>query len=158
VSFWEANAPWYDLWLRHNQYHAPIQNTLAARVRPEWRILDIGGGGGVLALFLRDIGCRIVLLEPARAMRMLFDRNAGGPNPAGCDVERRPWEDVPLDQVAGFDLILACNSLHVTGAGFEAAMKKVFAAGGRNVCVVAEEPHASGLTGREWPGYALVQV
>jgi hypothetical protein len=35
-EFWEGNTPWYELWLQHNDYHAPVKDVLAARVRPEW--------------------------------------------------------------------------------------------------------------------------
>jgi SAM-dependent methyltransferase len=154
VDYWEANARWYDLWLQHNHYHAPIKSVLAARVRPGWRILDIGGGSGVLSLFLRRIGCRTVLLEPAGAIRTLFSRDAARAGLDGFEVEPRRWEDIPLDGAVGFLLILACNSLHVSSVGFEAALKKVFEAGARHVCIVAEYPHAALLGERRWRGYA----
>jgi len=67
-AYWEANAPWYRLWLSHNDYHKPVKEALARFVRPGWRVLDVGGGSGLLSLFLRARGCRTVLLEPARAM------------------------------------------------------------------------------------------
>lgn len=153
VDYWDAGARWYDLWLRHNSYHAPIQSVLAARVRPDWRILDIGGGSGVLSLFLRRIGCRIVLLEPAGAMRALFSRDAAEARLDGFEVDPRRWEDVPLAGVSGFDLILACNSLHVTSVGFESALEKVFAAGARHVCVVAEQPGTRAPGRRRRTGY-----
>ncbi len=54
VAFWESNAPWYAIWLRHNEYHRPVQSVLGGRVRPGWRVLDIGGGSGVLSSFLRE--------------------------------------------------------------------------------------------------------
>jgi hypothetical protein len=41
VDYWEPNAHWYDLWLRHNHYHTPIKSVLAARVLPEWRIFGL---------------------------------------------------------------------------------------------------------------------
>lgn len=155
VAFWETNAPWYAIWLRHNEYHRPVQSVLAGRVRPGWRVLDIGGGSGVLSSFLRDRGCRTVLLEPARAMRDLSAWDAEGGALAIGGLEPRRWEDVPISELSGFDLILACNSLHVSSLGFGAALDKIFLAHPAHICVVAEDPHASGLEARSRPGYAL---
>jgi hypothetical protein len=158
LDFWEANARWYDLWLRHNDYHAPIKAVLGARVRPHWRVLDIGGGSGVLSLFLRSIGCRVVLLEPAGAMRALFLRSAAEVDLDGCEIEARRWEDMPLGRLPRYDLVLACNSLHISSLGFEAALEKVFAVAARHVCILAEEPHAAALDERDRPGYARIHA
>jgi SAM-dependent methyltransferase len=155
-EFWEGNAPWYELWLRHNDYHARVKDVLATRVRPEWRILDVGGGSGVLSLYLQRIGCRVVLLEPARAMQALFRQNAASAAVGNFSIEERRWENLPLGSLSGFDLILACNSLHATNVGFAAALEKVFAAGASHVFVVAEAPYSAVLKSAKPPDCMLV--
>jgi hypothetical protein len=155
VAYWEASASWYGTWLGHNDYHASVKGLLAGFARPGWRVLDIGGGSGVLSSFLCKRGCRTILLEPARAMRDLFISDAPGAPGTVDGIWPIRWEDTALSDIAGFDLIVACNSLHVTGFGFAPALAKVFDSAPAHVCVVAEEAHATGMDEGEWPGYEL---
>jgi len=69
VDFWNGYAPWYQRWRTHNDYHGPIIEELKRRVRPEWRVLDIGAADGALALPLSQWGCRVTALEPAQRLR-----------------------------------------------------------------------------------------
>ena len=157
VRYWEACAPWYQLWIEHNNYHRTVLNVLSDIVRPGWRVLDIGGGNGRLAASLSKLGCRTLLLEPSRAMRDLFSLEAYRQDVDGVEVESRRWEDIPLSQIRGFDLILACNSLHVMSWSFRQALTKVFSVDARHVIVVAEEPYARGLNGWNLQGYELAR-
>ena len=153
---WDRWAPWYALWLAHCDYHRPVKNLLVERVRPGWRVLDAGGGTGVLSLFLHNLGCRPVLLEPAPAMRSMFIRASGGSRPGGVEIEASRWEDLPFQRLAGFDLILACNSFHVTSLGIARSLDKTFAARPDHVCFVAEDPHLADAGLRSPSAYELV--
>jgi hypothetical protein len=155
VAFWEANAPWYSLWLAHNHYHDPICEVLDLFVRPLWNVLDVGGGSGVLSFFLRGRGCHPVLLEPTAAMRTLFDRRAAASGGSDIPVDPRTWEDLPVETLRFFDLVLACNSFPVTRLGLQPSILKAAAAGVAHLFVVAEEPGGAGLRGIEIPGYEI---
>jgi SAM-dependent methyltransferase len=155
VAFWERNAPWYVSWLHHNDYHAPIKSLLAERVRPGWRVLDVGGGSGVLSRFLDARGCRTVLLEPAAAMRHLFFGGSDALSGAGEGVEPARWEDLPHSRLAGYDLIVACNSLHTSSLGFLPALEKIFSVSPVHACVVFEDPYAGEWEDTARPGYQL---
>ncbi len=155
LADWDRWAPWYDLWLAHNDYHRPIKDALAGFVQPGWRVLDVGGGSGVLALFLHALGCRPVLLEPSAAMRGLFQRTASGTRAAGLDIAACRFEDAAPDDLRGFDLVLASNVFHVTTIGFGPSIERTFASLPAHVCVAAEEPHARALPAEPPAGYRL---
>lgn len=158
VSEWDRWAPWYDLWLAHNDYHRPIKDALADFVRPGWRVLDVGGGSGVLSMFLHALGCRPVLLEPSRAMRALFHRAVSGTCAAGLDVAACRYEEAPPAALRGFDLILASNVFHVTSIGFGPSMERAFGARPAHVCVAAEEPHTRAFPNEAPAGYRLAMA
>ncbi len=104
--------------------------------RPTWRVLDIGAGNGVLSMPLARMGCEVTALEPSSAMRHLLRQAADRSH--GMHTDMRRWETVPCEAFRGYDLILACNSLHLTQIGFTPALAKVFATEPKRVVVVTE--------------------
>lgn len=138
VTFWNAYARWYKLWIEHNRYHDRIIEALMEVVRPGWRVLDIGAGGGVLSLPLCAIGCDVTALEPSIGMRSLLYENAFNRGIDWITVDERRWEDVPSYEVRGYDLIIACNSLHLTEIGFARAVEKIFHTNPKNVFIITE--------------------
>ena len=48
------------------------------------------------------------------------------------------WEDFQVCETGKNDLIMACNSLHLTRIGFENALEKIFESGPTNVFLVTE--------------------
>ena len=103
-----------------------------------WKVLDIGAGSGILALPLKKMGCEVTALEPSRGMRALLRQAAGSRRLPKIKIDGRSWEQVPISMVQGFQLILACNSLHLTFLGFSLALAKIFQANPRHVCVISE--------------------
>ncbi len=76
VAFWDGYAQWYKLWMEHNHYHDEIINILLTQTEPEWKVLDIGAGNGVLSLPLCAFGCDVIALEPSKGMRNLLQDHA----------------------------------------------------------------------------------
>jgi SAM-dependent methyltransferase len=138
VQYWDGNAKWHKLWVEHNNYHDEIIRTLTSFVKPGWRVLDIGAGNGILSLPLSAIGCKVTALEPSCGMRELFYEQAHRRGIKGLSIDEQRWEDVPLERCRGYDLIIACNSLHLTRTGFSAALEKVFAAKPKNMFIISE--------------------
>ncbi len=154
VDFWNSYAPWYRRWRTHNDYHRPILEELRAMVRPGWRVLDIGAADGPLTLPLAEWGCRVTALEPAAPFREDLDaavRRSGIP---GLLIMGKTWEEFSDRQGESFDLVLACNSLHLAAGGFRKSLAKVFKMRPRRVLVVTEV-EASGLFNLNQPGYSL---
>jgi ubiquinone/menaquinone biosynthesis C-methylase UbiE len=138
VHFWDAYAKWYQLWIEHNTYYGPILKFVMDMVEPGWKVLDIGAGNGILSLPLCAMGCEVTALEPSVGMRSLFYKEAFRQEIDTMEVDERRWEDVPVFEYMDFDLIIACNSLHLPDMGFSASLEKVFRADPRNIFVVTE--------------------
>lgn len=138
VQFWDNYAKWYKLWMEHNNYHDRIIDVLTTMAEPGWKVLDIGAGNGVLSLPLCAIGCEVTALEPSAGMRNILYEETFNRGIDWLHVDERKWEDFPVYQLRNYDLIMACNSLHLTEMGFKQALKKIFHAKPKNVFVVTE--------------------
>jgi len=138
VEFWDGYARWYKLWMEHTNYHERIIDVLMTITKSGWRVLDIGAGNGILSIPLYARGCEVTALEPSVGMRNLLYEEAFKNEIYGLTVDDRMWEEVPCYEFLEWDLIIACNTLHLTQIGFEKAMAKVFRASPRNVFLISD--------------------
>ena len=143
VHFWDGYARWPKQWAEHTSYHVPVVRLLGEMVLPGWRVLDVGAGDGILSVPLSLMGCEVIALEPSVGMRSLLFGRAFAKDLDDIDVDERRWEEIPLFDLSGFDLIVACNSLHLPEIGFNASLDKAFDADPSCVLLVTEHiPHA----------------
>lgn len=133
TTFWDSFAPWYEKWLIRGTYHQPVIKDLLGMIEPGWRVLDIGAGTGVLSLPVAAPGIAVHALEPSAGMREILRTKAHG---TSLKILPLRWEDYQADD--SFDLIVACNSLHLTSGGIMGGMHKVFASGPSLVCLATE--------------------
>jgi SAM-dependent methyltransferase len=154
VEYWNDYAPWYQRWRTHNDYHGSIIEELKRRVRPGWRVLDIGAADGALGLPLSQWGCRVTALEPAQRLREDLTAEGRRLEIPGLAVSNKTWEEYSGREGEPYDLVVACNSLHLTAGGFRKALAKIIALRPRWVLVVAEA-EATGLFILNQPGYSL---
>ena len=143
VKFWDGYAKWYKLWIEHTLYHQKIIEVLLAMTERGSRVLDIGAGNGILSIPLYMRGCEVTALEPSIGMRNLLYKEAFQKRIDGLNVDERIWEEVPCYEFLDYDLILACNTLHLTQMSFEEVLSKVFRAGPANVLLISA---ASGIS------------
>jgi SAM-dependent methyltransferase len=124
--------------MEHNRYHDRIIGMLTENVEPGWSVLDIGSGNGVLSLPLCAIGCEVTALEPSIGMRNLLFAEAFARGMDWLKVDARTWEQVPLHSYRNFNLIMACNSLHLTEQGLAPSLNRIFQFKPRQVFLVSE--------------------
>lgn len=157
IAFWDQHAARQYAWLQACSYHQPLVELLTGLVQSDWRVLDLGAGTGVLALPLCRLGCRVTALEPSAGMRRYLYAAAGSPPPANLRVDRRRWEDVVASSdYHGYNLILACNSLHLLPMGPEKALASLFATGADHICVISEVAFLPHSRRSSHPDYSLL--
>jgi SAM-dependent methyltransferase len=138
VKFWDGYAKWYKLWMDHTHYHQKIIEVLLAMTGRDWKVLDIGAGNGILSIPLYVRGCEVTALEPSVGMRSLLYEETFKNTINGLTVDERIWEEVHCYEFLDYDLILACNTLHLTQIGFDEALAKVFRARPEHVLLISE--------------------
>jgi len=125
--------------MEHNNYHDRIIHALTTMVAPGWRVLDVVAGSGILSLPLCAIDCHVTAMELSIGMRSVLYEEAFNRGIDRIEVSDEKWEDVALHNLANYDLIMACNSLHLRGSGFNRVLARVFEAKPKNVFVVTEQ-------------------
>jgi ubiquinone/menaquinone biosynthesis C-methylase UbiE len=138
IPFWDGYARWYKLWLNHNHYHNEIIKILASMIKPGWKAVDIGAGNGIFSLPISAFGCDVTALEPSVGMRNLLYAEAFKRGIDYLRVDERIWEEVPCYEFLDYDLIMTCNTLHLTQIGFDEAIAKTFRARPANVFLILE--------------------
>jgi len=156
VEYWDGNAKWHKLWVEHNEYHNRIIEILTTFVQPGWKVLDIGAGNGALSLPLCAIGCEVTALEPSEGMRNLLYEESSRRGIELFSVDTRRWEDVLHYHINNYDLIIACNSLHLTQIGFGAALEKIVDARPQNVFIASEFSLPEIMEKRTYHDYIMI--
>jgi SAM-dependent methyltransferase len=138
LQFWDAFAPWYEKWLTRGDYHKPLIREITNMIDPGWKVLDIGAGTGVLSLPIVSLGCTVTVLEPSGGMRDILTDKLTSLNIKNIDIYNERWEDFRSQRAKDLDLVIACNSLHLTEGGIARGMEKAFHSMSCNLCLITE--------------------
>jgi len=80
----------------------------------------------------------VTALEPSSGMINIFRHKLDLLSISNIDIQKGKWEDSSHQDSQSYDLIVACNSLHLVHGGFITAMTKVFEFRPLNVCLITE--------------------
>lgn len=138
VLFWDRYSKWYDLWIKHNSFHQQVMEILFRIVEPNFKILDIGAGNGVLAIPLISVGCDVTVIEPSDNMRALLYKEAQTKGIQLLSVDSRRFEDIPVLTYQNYDLVIACNCVHLMDMSTEMVLDRIFSLDAKVVCIVSE--------------------
>ncbi len=138
LSFWDRFAQWYEKWANRGVYHRVIINEITQMIGPGWKILDIGAGTGVLSIPMVSLGCIVEAIEPSIGMRDIFTSKIASLKIENIEINSERWETFKNKGITEFDLIIACNSLHLTDGGLIRGMAKVFSLLPAYVCLITE--------------------
>ena len=137
-EFWNSVAPWYEKWISRNEYHRLIISEISHMIEPGWKVLDIGAGTGGLSIPLSALGCEVSALEPIREMRGILKDKVTSLNIGSITVFQENWNEFNDELARGYNLIIACNSMHLVPKGFMNGMSKVFHSLPSYICLVTE--------------------
>ena len=136
TTFWDAFAPWYERWITRGHYHRALIKEISLMIEPGWLVLDIGAATGVLSFPMVSLGCKVEAIEPSMGMQKIFKKKKDELSVEQIEIVDLTWED--FQKQKEYNLILACNSLHLTKGGIKEGMKKVFSFLPQYVCLITE--------------------
>ncbi len=136
--FWDKFAPWYEKWTVRGEYYKPILREINCMIEPGWSVLDIGAGTGALSIPVLHAGCNVVAVEPSEQMARILKRKSKFHETTKMEIVKSKWEDFNIQNYPTFDLIIACNIMHLVESGFFKGMLKVFESRPSYVCLVTE--------------------
>ena len=95
-------------------------------------------------------------LEPSEGMRKLLQKEALKRNIGFLSIDRRRWEDVLRIEFRDYDLVIACNSLHLTQIAFKDVFEKIFGLRPKNIFLVAESHFSVIPIGSHYEDYTML--
>ncbi len=113
-----------------------IINEILQMIEPGWRVLDVGSATGVLSIPMATIGCSVTALDPSEYMNTILLKKLQSFSLKNIEIYNERWEDFNEQDQYSFDLVVACNSLHLTEGGIKGGMNKVFTSLPRYACLI----------------------
>ena len=110
----------------------PLVNRLLQEVEPQHTVMDVGAGGGRLALPLALRCAKMVAVEPSSSMCQVLREQATDSGVDNVSLVEAQWEEA---QVEAVDIILCAHVLYVV-AGIEHFVRKMEANAREKVLIV----------------------
>ena len=110
----------------------PLVNRLLQEVEPQHTVMDVGAGGGRLALPLALRCAKMVAVEPSSSMCQVLREQATDSGVDNVSLVEAQWEEA---QVEAVDIILCAHVLYVV-AGIEDFVRKMEASAREKVLIV----------------------
>lgn len=110
----------------------PLVNRLLQEVEPHHTLMDVGAGGGRLALPLATKCAKVVAVEPSASMCQVLRDQASESGIENVNLVESGWDEAQVEPV---DIVLCAHVLYVI-AGIESFVRKLEAHAKEKVLVV----------------------
>jgi len=110
----------------------PAIDAVLEHVRPDDTVIDIGAGGGRIAIPVARHCRQVVAVEPSGAMRSQLEAQAAGAGVGNIMIVPSTWEDAAVEPA---DIVLCCHVLYAVREP-ELWVRKMAAKARRRVIVV----------------------
>ena len=107
VDHWQPYAEMFRL--EPSRTDDPLVNRLLSEIEPHQMVLDIGAGGGRLALPLARKCIQVTAVEPSKSMGSVLLQQAEAHNIGNVNLVRSHWEDAEVEPA---DIVLCVHVLY----------------------------------------------
>jgi ubiquinone/menaquinone biosynthesis C-methylase UbiE len=135
LFFKENFVEWYDLQLEHNNYPGVLLDKVQDHLNESSTVLDIGAGTGAFAIPIAREGKEVTVVEPSN--KMLIRLCSKMDDLTNIRLINKCWEDVNINEIGMYDMVIAVNSLYRI-ADVAVALKKMFSVAKKYLYIIME--------------------
>ncbi len=119
---WDQIAPMFRTWMEVDDYPQKLLSKI--QFRPEWSVLDIGCGTGVIAINAALCSKSITALDISSKMLDILKSDADEKGIENISCVHRSWEDIQVGKdLAPHDIVITSRSIARTGDLKESLIK-----------------------------------
>jgi ubiquinone/menaquinone biosynthesis C-methylase UbiE len=106
---WDKIAPHFNRWMEYDDY--PQKMVEKIKVNPEYSVLDIGCGNGAVTIPIAENVDNVTAMDLSSEMIEFLKENARKDGLFNINCVHSSWEEVEIDDLGKFDVVIASRSL-----------------------------------------------
>lgn len=135
LFFKENFVKWYDLQLEYNSYPGVLLDRVQSRLDNSSTVLDVGAGTGAFTIPIAREIREVTVVEPSNEMLMRLCSKVD--DLTNIHLINKRWEDVNINDIGMYDMVIAANSLYRI-ADIAEALKKMLSAAKKYLYIIME--------------------